>query len=93
MLNRLGTTWDERYGELLAFKAREGHCNVPAHDPVNAALGGWLDRQRQSKRRGTLSAEHTARLDALGVWWEPRQSLWDEMCQALIAFKARHGYF
>ena len=28
-IHRLGTTWDERYGELLLFKQEHGHCNVP----------------------------------------------------------------
>ena len=28
-IEKLGVTWDERYGELRAYRDRFGHCNVP----------------------------------------------------------------
>ena len=30
IVDRLGVTWDERYGELKRYKERFGDCNVPA---------------------------------------------------------------
>ena len=29
IVDRLGVTWDERYGELKRYKDRFGDCNVP----------------------------------------------------------------
>ena len=34
-------TWYERYNELLAFKDKTGHCNVPQKYPPNPSLGIW----------------------------------------------------
>jgi superfamily II DNA or RNA helicase len=91
VLKSLGTSWDERYGQLVEFKLREGHCNVPARYPENEQLGTWLDVVRQSRKRGRLSSDRIARLDALGVAWDVRKTAWEAMFQALVAFKAQHG--
>ena len=62
IVDRLGVTWDERYGELKRYKERFGDCNVPGDWRENPQLGTWVNSQRA--RRNTLSAERTARLDA-----------------------------
>ena len=46
--------WEQRFQELMAFKKRQGHCNVPAVYPENPQLGRWLAVQRHLKRRGAL---------------------------------------
>ena len=73
-LNAIGFVWDagervfeERYQELLRFKKRHGHCNVPQGTP----LGTWVNRIRIRRRRGTLSERWVQRLDAAGFNWEP----------------------
>src|SRR4030095_3428559 len=38
VLESLGVSWDERSGQLVAFKEREGHCNVPERYPSNPRL-------------------------------------------------------
>ena len=80
LLTALGVVWDphdaaweQRYQELVAFKAREGHCNVPAGYPANRQLGMWLNNQRARKKKGTLSAERIALLTDLGVVWNLRK--------------------
>ncbi len=65
VLERLGVTWDERYGQLVAFKALHRHCNVPQGYAENPSLGFWLSNNRTLKRRGRLSADRVARLEAL----------------------------
>jgi mRNA-degrading endonuclease toxin of MazEF toxin-antitoxin module len=71
ILESLGVSWDERYGQLCAIKDAGGDVNVSAEDPDPArkVLGQWLDTQRQAKKKGTLSAERIAELFALGVRW------------------------
>jgi hypothetical protein len=64
--------WERRFEELMAFKAAHGHCNVPQLYSENVKLGIWLNVQRRRKRGGMLPADRLARLDALGVVWEPK---------------------
>jgi Helicase associated domain len=63
--------WERRFQELVAFKKRRGHCNIPAVYPENPQLGRWLTVQRHLERRGALEADRAARLKALaGANWE-----------------------
>ena len=83
-LKALGVSWDPLDDAFVAncaalqqIKDAGGDVNVSKYDPVPArkALGMWLSRRRQAKRKGTLSAEWIARLEALGVRWsKPRTS-------------------
>jgi hypothetical protein len=53
-LNALGFEWEVwhvRYWELGAFKAENGHYNVPFKDINNKKLGRWVSYQRQNKKR------------------------------------------
>jgi len=78
-LERIGFSWNPAaenlesiFAELEAFKCREGHCNVPYDYTLRPGLGAWLSAQRSALKRGTLSADRFARLDSLGVIWNPR---------------------
>ena len=95
--------WERRFRELLAFKERFGHTRVPAQWKEDRGLGHWHYNQRHFRRKGQLSAERIARLDALGFEWEEGQQLspfhaenlarrWNERFEQLRQFKARHGH-
>lgn len=45
------TIWEEKYQELLAFRDRFGHLNVPRIYPENLSLGIWVSKQRQEYKR------------------------------------------
>ena len=47
-------SWDERFDELMKYKAEHGHCNIPQS---TGSLGKWVDNQRHQKRKGKLSEE------------------------------------
>ena len=81
--------WERNYALLRAYVEREGHANVPAtHKEDGERLGVWLSRQRlrwqargmseeerKAKRAGApLSDEEMARLEAVGVVWQPRRA-------------------
>jgi hypothetical protein len=68
------TAWHQMFGELKAFKRTEGHCNVPANDSKNAALGRWVKKQQQIYRKGKLSKDRTKQLKSLGFEWKRRRS-------------------
>ena len=83
--------WDEMYDRLVSYKAAEGDCDVPTAYPANPGLGFWCNNQRSLARKGRLTAERIARLNALGFSWEPNDALWKEMYQRLVAYRAGHG--
>jgi superfamily II DNA or RNA helicase len=88
-LEILGVSWDERYGELLAYKAEHGHVNVLT-DPSNK-LWVWVRSQRQDGISGLLSSARFQRLAEIGFNWDPRASKWDEMFNELLAYKSQYG--
>ena len=69
----LAAVWERMHGLLLAFKEREGHCDVPAkHEEQGAKLGSWLGHQRTAYKRGTLEARRVQILEDCGVTWTIR---------------------
>jgi superfamily II DNA or RNA helicase len=88
----LGDNWDEKFGELEAFKDHYGHCNVSSRWPVNKKLGRWCVKQRTTKMQEKLRKERIARLDALGFDWGLHDSQWKEMLEALALFRKQHGH-
>lgn len=85
----LDESWNIRYAELVAFKKEHGHCDVRERD--NLKLAQWVTELRKTRKRGRLFPERLAQLDALEFVWDIREADWDEMFEALSAFKARHG--
>ena len=89
----LAGPWERKHGLLLAYKAREGHCDVPnQHQEQGDALGGWLARQRTAYKRGTLEARRAAALDAAGVVWDVLGAAWERRHGLLLEFKAREEH-
>lgn len=87
--------------ELLAFRAREGHCRVPLD--AKSALGRWvasLRTQKSNLRKGyhslDLNAERLAVLDSVGFVWDLQQfdsdARWKRQFEELLAFKNEHGH-
>jgi hypothetical protein len=79
---------------LERFVAEHGHARVPAKTLVDGCrLGAWINAQRTSLRRGTLSAERRARLEAVSGWtWDPHADDWEEGFQVLQRFAAENGH-
>ena len=63
-----GAKWEAGFLALKRFKAREGHCNVPAkHREETFRLGQWVGVQRSTK--GAMPPERRQRLDEIGSVW------------------------
>ena len=91
-LESLSSTWDERFGELLAFTAREGHCIVPKNYQTTdgANLGIWTSNQRATQN--SMSAERTARLEAVAGWvWNAIAEQWEIGFRHLKEYSNREG--
>jgi len=84
--------WEALFQALVAFKENQGHCRVPDRWSENPQLATWVRTQRQAFRKGKLSGERVARLEALGFEWDPVRAAWEAMFQALVAFKGKQGH-
>jgi superfamily II DNA or RNA helicase len=86
----LGSTWDERLGQLKAFQERVGHLHVD----TNWQLIQWVRLQRRLKWNGRLPDDRVQRLNAIGFNWNltKGQRNWDIMFAKLCAFKKLHGH-
>ena len=69
--------WEQKYAGARAYFEEHGNLRVPRRyrtedgDP----LGSWIQTQRDSHNKGSLSREHQQRLDEIGMIWDPA---WDD---------------
>lgn len=83
--NTAEADWMDKFDKLLAFREREGHACVPFNE---GELGWWVNTQRQSKRKGKLSAQREQLLNEAGFVWNPQEFLAARRREAATA-KAR----
>lgn len=81
----------ERFEELKAYAATEGHCRV-RHRPEFDGLRRWVGVQREARRAGTITTERVEALEALGFKWAPFEVDWAEMAARLSEFVAAEGH-
>ncbi len=89
ILERLGQTWDYRYGQLVAHTTERGNCNVSPRE--NKPLSDWTVRQRKQNKQGLLSPDRISKLNTLGFAWDPYYAQWEERYRELEAHYARSG--
>jgi len=84
--------WERRLGELLEFRRREGHVNVPRGWPKNPRLATWVANQRRLIAAGDVDEHRLRLLRDAGVSWEglaarreAQQAAWDRMFAAFRA--------
>eukprot|EP00957_Ditylum_brightwellii_P173867 13236795-Ditylum_brightwellii.AAC.1 len=76
-LNSIGFIWDplehawiEKFNQLRAFKAQNGHCNVPRSDAQNVSLAQWVNKQRVLYKKNAVSSDHIQQLNSIGFVWD-----------------------
>jgi superfamily II DNA or RNA helicase len=89
VVNRIGVSWDEMYGRLVAYRRQCGHVNVPDD---RSKLANWVSNQRAFRRRGILKAERIDRLNAIGFDWDLLATAWELNFQKLVKFTRKHGH-
>ena len=75
--------------ELQRFWEQRGRGMVSLRDGASPALAGWMEAQRWLRRKGRLSAEQVAQLDAVGFVWDMNR--WYLRLMELRDYKAAHG--
>eukprot|EP00957_Ditylum_brightwellii_P069559 5283132-Ditylum_brightwellii.AAC.1 len=104
-LNSIGIIWDLRnqsigfslkaknkFDELCAFKAQNGHCNVSTLDEQNKSLGKWVSQQRLLYKKKALDPDCIRQLNSIGFIWDLCDHSWNEHFNQLCAFKAQNGH-
>ncbi|TDU04190.1 helicase-like protein [Streptomyces sp. 846.5] len=86
--------WAQGYRALCAFAADHGHARPTTSYRVEGfALGSWVSTQRAGHKKGRLSTDQTAQLEALPGWqWDTLQTRWAEGFAALQQFQRDHGH-
>jgi superfamily II DNA or RNA helicase len=94
IIDNLGLSWDERFGELLKYKEIYGHCNVPQNFSENKALATWVGVQRNLNNSNSkrLTQYRKDKLDAIGFEWNPIATQWNKMFFKLKEFKEKNGH-
>lgn len=75
--SQMDIAWDQRYEHAKAYYEANGDLRVPRRyrtedgDP----LGSWMQAQRNSYNKGTLSQEHIDCMNKIGMIWDPA---WDD---------------
>lgn len=70
--------WEQRFQELMEYKAIHGDCKVPQHYKDNKALGKWVAKQREQyklKKKGQhsfLTPDRQEKLEQEGFLWSLR---------------------
>ncbi|MFH8224730.1 Helicase associated domain protein [Streptomyces sp. NPDC018057] len=76
------------------YHAEHGHLKVPVDytDAYGYRLGAFIAGQRTAHRRGTLTADWIAELDALGMIWDEHEAAFEGNMTLIEAFHAEHGH-
>jgi len=90
LVEQVTSFWDERFGQLLAYKAKHGNTIVPQRNPPSE-LGMWVSNQRRDGKNGNLSKARIKRLNEIDFTWDTYESQWEERFSELLAYKNEHG--
>ncbi len=83
--------WENCFAALKKFKARQGHCLVPAlYCEGNLKLGYWVTTQRRNKNE--MLAGCRTRLTKIGFVWDVAETAWERGFAELKKFKEREGH-
>jgi len=92
--------WEDRLAEVVSFKEKHGHCNIPMSITDPPKLGAFINATRVQRNKGTLSAERIAKLDEVGFVWQGQgtkigedgmNETWKIRFEELVQYKQLHG--
>ena len=62
-------TWNAMLDRLLAFRKKQGTCDVPSQWAKDMNLANWVANQRHRHKMGQLAPDRVKRLDEVGFVW------------------------
>lgn len=94
IVDKLGSNWDDRFGELIRFKEAFGHCIVPQNYINNQQLATWVGVQRHlyNSKNSRLTVKRIQKLTTIDFCWNPLQLQWENMLLELQQYNNEHGH-
>lgn len=94
VIERLADSFAVGLGHLDRFIEEHQHAKVPVDYPKiqGISLGKWLGSRRQDYKKGRLSEDRIAALNARNISWEPNDDLFSVGLQALDRFIEEHQH-
>jgi len=102
ILNEIGFTWqmqdlynkqwENYFQQLLEFRAKNGHFNVPGKEKK---LVSWIERQRLLKKKNKMPTDREERLNQINFIWDfnkIKKKSWEEKYRQLAEFFKLHGH-
>ncbi len=83
--------WDSMYLKLAEFMRPMNSGKLRESLPTSE-LRRWMQRQRESRKRGQLEADRERRLSSIGFEWDPYEARWQKMLSELVQFHAQYGH-
>jgi hypothetical protein len=81
--------WQRNCENLLSYKNKNGHCNVPQSE---GNLGVWVNSQRRLFNRDRMPKERIDLLEELGFVWDSYDETWQNTYKELEEFQRLHGH-
>jgi hypothetical protein len=88
-LDSIGVPWDERFGELLAYKGKHGNADVSS--VPRTGLASWISNQRTYFKSNTMQSDRLIRLQEIGFVWDVLDAQWNDRFSELLAYGQKHG--
>jgi superfamily II DNA or RNA helicase len=94
-------SWDDRLAELIQFKAKNGHFEVPLNCTEVPKLGRFVRNMRAKRNNVTLLPDRIAKLDGIGFNWVSSKKVlvggegitaeWQASFDELLEYYETHG--
>ncbi len=87
------TAWHTGLRRFAEYRREHGTGRVPLRYVTadGYKLGNWIATQRRNYHAGTLSSDRVSTLEALGMDWNPCETLWTTGIDLLITYRNEHG--
>lgn len=91
--------WQQKFKELVFFKEKNGHCNVPNNYAADISLGRWVRKQRYEMKKkvqgkpSNFPSYRVKALEKINFVYEIRgDKLWNQRYNDLVKFKKKYGH-
>ena len=83
--------WDDKFQQLVQYKARHGDCSVGCREGDDRTLLKWTRKQRKDRRSGWIDQDRKERLESLGFLWDEESSDWEGWYNQLLRYHLENG--
>lgn len=90
--------WMVKFDELVEYKKKHGHCQVPHAYKENPRLARWAKRQRyqyklfKDGKPSAMTEQRITALEELGFVWDSHSALWEERYGELQEYVKTYGH-